>query len=138
MGNLNKKGFSLVELLVVISIIATLSAILLPNLMGARERAKDASRISDMNSLKNALRLYYNDVQAYPTGTGVTLGSGMSTYMPSISGLGFTYDYYQTNGGEGFRLELNLEAGQGDDDINSQSRCGVASPVDKLYVVCAN
>jgi prepilin-type N-terminal cleavage/methylation domain-containing protein len=138
METLNKKGFSLIELLVVISIIATLSAILLPNLMGARDRATDSARIGDMGAIKNSLRLYYNDVQAYPTGTGVTLGSGMSSYMPSITGLGYTYGYYQLNNGDGFELRLNLISGQGDDDINSQKRCGISSQTEKLYVVCAN
>jgi len=37
-----KKAFTLIELLVVIAIIGMLSALFLPNFMGARERARDA------------------------------------------------------------------------------------------------
>ena len=58
-----KSGFTLIELLVVISIIATLTAILLPNFMGARQRATDSQKKQEMVSIKNALRLFYNDTQ---------------------------------------------------------------------------
>ena len=132
------KGFSLVELLVVISIIAIISAFTLPNFMGARDKAKDSSRISDMAAIKNALRLYYNDNQVYPVGNGVTLGVGMTGYMPSILNLGYTYYYYQVNNGDSFLLKLPLESGQGDEDIASQAKCGIGVTVDKIFAVCAN
>jgi len=139
-------GFSLVELLVVISIIAVISAVTLPNFMGARERARDAQRVSDMNAIKNSLRMYYNDKQAYPTPAGGMFDSGMTTYMPSILNLGYTYTYEQSNAGDGFNLCLRLESGVGDDDVNSQKKCGVGvglvcglgQTTDKLFVVCAN
>lgn len=51
------------ELLIAIGIMGTLMAILLPNFMGARERARDAQKLQDMGAIKNALRLYYNDNQ---------------------------------------------------------------------------
>ncbi len=134
----NKKGFTLVELLVSISIIGILTAIVLPNFMGARERAKDSQKVGDLNAMKNALRLYYNDRQAYPTGTAVMLGVGMSQYMPSIREIGYTYSYSRNADGEGFLITVGLEAGAGDDDVTSQTRCGLADPVDKVYAVCAN
>ncbi len=130
-----KKGFTLVELLVTISIIATLTAILLPNFIGARERAKDTQKIEDMTAIKNALRMYYNDHQSYPTGSAITnVESLLSTYM-TATGVGYTYT--RTDNGDGFLLWAHLDSGQGDDDINSQTRCGIASPVDKVYYVCA-
>lgn len=133
----NKSGFSLVELLVVISIIAIISALTMPNFMGARDRARDSARISDMEAVKNALRLYYNDNQSYPVGNGETLGIGMTGYMPGIINLGYTYSYTSKDN-EGFVLRLNLESGQGNDDINSQLKCGVGPTIDKLFVICAN
>ena len=90
----SKKGFSLIELLVVISIIGVLAAILMMNLMGARERGRDAQRIQDLNSLKSALRLYYNDNnQLYPPGNNCTtcLNSVLSDYTSGVSGVGYTY-----------------------------------------------
>lgn len=130
-------GFSLVELLVVISIIAIISAFTLPNFMGARDKAKDSARISDMEAVKNALRLYYNDKQSYPIQNGGPLGAEMTTYMSAILNLGYTYDYISADG-DSFLLKLALESSQGDDDINSQKRCGIGTTIDKLFVVCAN
>lgn len=62
----HKTGFTLIELLVVIGIIAMLIAIAIPNYLSARQRASDSRKKSDMTQLKNALRLYYNDYNAYP------------------------------------------------------------------------
>lgn len=137
MNNIRNKinGFSLVELLVVISIIAVLTAIVVVNFVGARERARDAQRIQDMSSLKNALRMYYNENQVYPTGVAVTLGSGFSGYFPGVSGIG--YSYYYTGSGDSFYLEIPLESGAGDEDIKSQQNCGVTDPTDKRYRVCS-
>lgn len=132
-----KFGFSLIELLVVISIIGVLSAVLVANFMGARERARDAQKIQDLTSLKNALRMYYNDNQTYPIGVNCTscLTSFLgASYMPSISEVGYTYS--QTDSGDGFWAIVGLEAGAGDEDINSQTKCGLVAR-DKAFAVCA-
>ena len=54
-------GFTLIELLVVISIIGTLATLVLIQLGTARGRARDAKRISDVNQLRSAVELYYED-----------------------------------------------------------------------------
>ena len=130
----NKNGFTLIELLVSIAIIAIISALALPNFMGARDRAKDSARISDMEAIKNALRLYYNDKQSYPD----ILDATMVPYMPSILNLGYTnYVYTKTNNGDSFLIKLKLESAQGDDDIDSQLKCGVGV-TDGYFAICAN
>ena len=117
-----RNGFTLVELLVAIAIMATLMGILLPNLLGARERASDSQKIQNLTAIKNALRLYYNDHQSYPAGSGVALDTGMSGYI----NIGSTdYSYYQTNNGDGFLLCTNLDGTVGSDSTNSQTRCGL-------------
>ncbi len=70
------QGFTLIELLVTIAIIGALSALLITNLVGARARAADAKKKGDLQELKSALRLYYNDTQNYPDGDGVIQLSG--------------------------------------------------------------
>jgi len=61
MTTAKKQGFTLIELLVVIAIIAILSAIGLVALNGAREKARDAQRRSDIAQIRTALSLYYDD-----------------------------------------------------------------------------
>jgi len=74
----SKKGFTLIELLVVISIISLLSSIVLTTLNGAKAKARDAVRKSDMLQIKMALDLYYNDHGSYPLAYGWSWG-GVST-----------------------------------------------------------
>lgn len=56
-----QKGFTLIELLVVVAIIGVLASIVLSSLNDARARARDARRVSDMNTIYNALVLYELD-----------------------------------------------------------------------------
>lgn len=62
----NKSGFSLIELLVVISIIGLLSSLAVVSLNSARQKARDAVRKADMAQLRTALNLYYDDKLKYP------------------------------------------------------------------------
>lgn len=85
----NKKGFTLVEMLVVISIIGILSSFAVVSLNSARQKARDALRKGDMAQLRTALNLYYDDNNyQYPScGTidddepdyGANVGSGAGT-----------------------------------------------------------
>lgn len=59
-------GFTLIELLVVISIISLLSSVVLSSLSGARTNARDARRKSDLEQVRTALEMYYNDHGHYP------------------------------------------------------------------------
>jgi len=79
-----KKGFTLIELLVVIAIIGILSSVVLASLNSAREKARDARRVSDMGQLSLALEMYYNDNTAYPVAaTYALLGASLApTYLP--------------------------------------------------------
>ncbi len=83
-----KQGFTLIELLVVVSIIGILATLIVANLNAARSRARDAVRKADMNSVRTALRLYYNDVGSYPAATAIVWGepfsSGSTVYMNAL------------------------------------------------------
>lgn len=61
-----KKGFTLIEILIVVAIIAILASIVLVGLTGARAKARDAKRISDVTSVQNVLELYYTRCGFYP------------------------------------------------------------------------
>lgn len=60
-ANCRRKGFTLVELLVVISILALLIAILVPSLRGARRVSKRITCGGNLHSLGQALRMYLNE-----------------------------------------------------------------------------
>jgi uncharacterized protein (TIGR02145 family)/prepilin-type N-terminal cleavage/methylation domain-containing protein len=63
--NINR-GFTLVELLVVISIIGTLSTVVLAALGGARDKANEAKKIMEVHSVDTALKMYAMDVGSAP------------------------------------------------------------------------
>lgn len=60
------RGFTLIELMVVISIIALLSSIVLVALKDAREKAKTKAFRAEVNQFINALELYRTDNGKYP------------------------------------------------------------------------
>lgn len=73
----NKKGFTLIELLVVIAIIGLLSTLAVVALGSARQKSRDAKRLSDLKQIQTALELYYTDSNQYPVSTAsTTLGAG--------------------------------------------------------------
>jgi type II secretion system protein G len=61
-----KKGFTLLELLIVITIIGILSSIVLVSLNTSRAKSRDANRAAQMREYTKALELYYADHNQYP------------------------------------------------------------------------
>ena len=59
-----QKGFSLIELLIVVAIILIIAAIAIPNLLQARLAANEASAVGSLGALKGAEFTYFN---TYPT-----------------------------------------------------------------------
>ncbi|MDX2176982.1 MAG: prepilin-type N-terminal cleavage/methylation domain-containing protein [Candidatus Sumerlaeia bacterium] len=59
-------GFSLIELLVVVSIIAILSAIAVPNFLEAQTRSKVSRMLADMRTMATGVEAYAVDAQGYP------------------------------------------------------------------------
>jgi prepilin-type N-terminal cleavage/methylation domain-containing protein len=71
----NKKGFSLVELLVVITIIAILSVVAYTAVGGNTMKARDAKRKQDLGTIQQALEIYYAEKGVYPSAP-LTYGTG--------------------------------------------------------------
>ena len=63
----NKKGFTLIELMVVMAIIGVLAVMLVPQLSGAQERARDSGRIAAIQNITAVLETYFSDEGQYPS-----------------------------------------------------------------------
>lgn len=124
-----KKGFTLIEILVVISIIGVLAALSLTGLGAARKNARDATRKSDLAQYKLALEGYAsNNNGIYPTssyngnslsaGTGIfgTAGPIINEYLPTkiddpTNTATYRYLYYAATDGLTYKLFAPLETG---------------------------
>jgi type II secretion system protein G len=69
----NERGFTLIELMIVVAIIAILAGILIPNFVNARAQAQSAACESNLRAIATALELYYADNQVYPTAGGAAV-----------------------------------------------------------------
>jgi type II secretion system protein G len=85
---MRNKGFTLIELLIVIAIIGVLATLIMANFLGVRNRARDATRKSDLKQIQLALETYRADQGSYPIAPlpacGSPLTSGATTYMQKI------------------------------------------------------
>jgi len=150
----SSEGFTLIELLVTIAIIAVLSAVLIANMVGIRERAADTKLKNDLNQLKTALRLYYNDNQSYPTlgvntwyacrsilagGSSVFQSASGSVYMKEVPENCFYKPGNEFNGDpEAFTVRGVLKNGGDKDILDSAPKCGFAAdPDNKFFYVCS-
>jgi prepilin-type N-terminal cleavage/methylation domain-containing protein len=75
----NKKGFTLIEMLVVIAIIGLLSSVVIIGLSSARAKARDARRITDVAQLANWAEVNYKSAGGYQGPELVTGGLPIKT-----------------------------------------------------------
>ena len=106
------RGFTLIEILIVVAIIAILAGSVLVGFGPAQRQGRDTRRISDLRQVQNALGLYYAKCGYYPgtTQAGSTC-SGFST--TNWAGL------YGTNGRDGVLAGSNIGTKQIPNDPTS-------------------
>ncbi|MBD0787604.1 type II secretion system major pseudopilin GspG [Vibrio sp. Y2-5] len=66
-SNKTQAGFTLLEIMVVIVILGILASLVVPNLMGNKEKADQQKAVTDIVALENALDMYKLDNSVYPT-----------------------------------------------------------------------
>lgn len=74
-----QQGFTLVELLIVVIILAILAAIVIPQFSGATTDTKEAALDSNLGGVRNAIELYKAQHTTYPGGVATTGGSCAAT-----------------------------------------------------------
>jgi len=94
----HKKGFTLIEMLIVIVVIAILAVIVIPRLLGAARKAKEASLRADLKCIRDAIEQFEANTAAYPpeladlmvaTGSAISAdadGRGMSVDRSAYTG----------------------------------------------------
>ena len=85
MNSLKKmKGFTIVELLIVIVVIGILATLVIVTFTGVQEKARDSQRQTDINALDSHLAAFYATYGAYPTVAQLQAGTWVSTYMKGL------------------------------------------------------
>jgi len=62
-----ERGFTLVEIMIVVAIIALLAAIAIPNVLRGRTTANESASVGNMRALVSSLEMYRSSQSAYPT-----------------------------------------------------------------------
>lgn len=118
-ANQSKKGFSLIELLVVISIIGILVAIGMASYTNIQQKARDSARRSDVQAIAQALEQYFadSDSQSYALIVPNTCATALSDYFngafPSDPKTQASYSCVVSTTGDEFLVCADLEAGGG-------------------------
>lgn len=82
----NTRGFSFVEMIIVVAIIATLATLVVISIQSARISGRDSRRLSDINEIRSALNLYYSKYSQYPTAIipGQIFSVNSITYLEKV------------------------------------------------------
>jgi prepilin-type N-terminal cleavage/methylation domain-containing protein len=153
-----RKGFTLIEMLIVITIIAVLASMILVGMGGARAKSRDARRIADLHNVMNALELYYSLKGSYLEGTYNSVAHWESFAATlTEAGIGVSRipkdplnstEYYYRYSGTTTNYVLGAALEQADislnDDIDSEDLTGTGltmdcgsgdSTTDKIYCI---
>jgi general secretion pathway protein G len=151
-------GFTLMEILIVVAIIAILASVVLVGLGPTQQAGRDARRLSDLRQVQNALELYFSKCGFYPGPAVAGSCSGVSwsatsdwaglqaaitgsaigvNTMPVDPSSGHSYYYGTTNGGGSYIVAATLENANGSVFNSYQAQNTTGFTIGGSFVSCA-
>jgi len=122
-----KKGFTLIEVLVVITIIILITLVVIFNVAATRAKSRDALRITDVKQIQQALQTYFSSCYTYPDTlsdlitTSVCGGNAILNSLPKDPETKADYTYFKSTTPLNFHICTTLES------YPTSGRAGVAS-----------
>jgi type IV pilus assembly protein PilA len=105
----SKRGFSLIELLIVVTIILIIAAIAIPNLRSAKIQANETAAVGAIRALNESTVMYSNSYGGYPHALS-DLGPGGSGTAPSSAAADLIDSTLATGVKSGYKFTFKVEA----------------------------
>jgi len=130
MITMNRKGFTLIEILIVVAIIAILASIVLVGLGPTQQSGRDARRLADLHEIQTGFELYYSkcgfypgslssgacsnalpSTLAYPASAGSSIYGGVAKSITASSTIGVATMPNDPTSGDTYRYSVNAASG---------------------------
>ena len=134
-----KKGFTLVEIMIVVALIAILVGIAIPNVLGVKTSGNISQAKSELAALQAALESYYMSTGAYPASL-----SDLTSAIPNIIGTTLPTDPFVSGADYGYDLSSSgvyfvvWSAGTGGSASASIADSGSVSETDSSCIYISN
>ncbi len=105
-----RKGFTLIELIVVVTIIAVLTVVAVVNYAGTSKKSRDSRRAADIQKVAIALEMYRQQIGVYPPDTNSLITNKFLQAWPTDPKSGCSYYYVRSVGSSyDYTLDAQME-----------------------------